>query len=69
MSNSSASSLYLFLIVTSVTPATSATSLCVLLSPHIIEAIYIAAAATPVGPLPLVNSFSDAYLNISTLLD
>ena len=36
--NFSANSLYLFLIVTSVTPATSATSLWVLLSPHRIDA-------------------------------
>ena len=69
MSNLSASSLYLFLIVTSVTPATSATSLCVLLSPHSIDAIYIEAAATPVGPRPLVNSLSAASYRISIALD
>ena len=38
MLNLSASSLYLFLIVTSVTPATSDTSRCVLRSPHNIDA-------------------------------
>ena len=45
ISNFSASSLYRFLIVTSVTPATSATSRWVLRSPPRIEEMYIAAAA------------------------
>ena len=52
-------------MVTSVTPATSATSLCVRLSPHSIEAIYIDAAATPVGPRPDVSSLSAASFSIS----
>jgi hypothetical protein len=69
MSNLSASSLYLFLIVTSVTPATSATSLWVLRSPQRIDEIYIDAAATPVGPRPLVSSLSAASFSIYIDLD
>ena len=53
------------LMVTSVTPATSATSRCVLLALHSIEDMYIAAAATPVGPRPDVSSFLAASPNIS----
>jgi hypothetical protein len=61
--------LYLFLIVTSVTPATSATSLWVLLVPCKTLAIYIAAAATPVFPLPLVNPFLPASFYIDMAFD
>ena len=65
----SSSSLYLFLIVTSVTPATSATSLCVLFSPCIRAETYKAAAAMPVGPLPEVNSAFWAFSRISIDFD
>src|SRR3989344_7013049 len=63
------SSLYLFLIVTSVTPAMSATSLCVLFSLLIKAATYNEAAAIPVGPLPEVNSELSAISKISTDFD
>jgi hypothetical protein len=55
------SSLYLFLMVTSVTPAISATSRCVLRSPQRIVAIYMAAAVKPIGLRPPVNSFLIAW--------
>src|SRR6266849_3394207 len=44
--------LYLFLIVTSVTLAASATSFCVLSSPSRVQATYRAEAASPIGSLP-----------------
>ena len=56
-------------MVTSVTPAISATSLWVFLSPSKTDAIYNAAAATPVGPLPEVNHLSIAFSMISIALD
>src|SRR3989338_6356520 len=62
-------SLYLFLMVTSVTPATSATSRCVLFSPCNKLETYKAAAAIPVGPLPEVSSISRAISKISTAFD
>jgi hypothetical protein len=62
-------SLYLFLIVTSVTPETSDMSLCVLLSPSKSPAIYRAAAAIPIGPLPEVSSNESACDKISIPLD
>lgn len=55
--------------MTSVTPATSATSLCVLFSPCINAATYNAAAAIPVGPRPEVNSSFCASSRISTAFD
>ena len=55
-------------MVTSVTPATSATSLCVLFSLLIKAATYKLAAAIPVGPLPDVNSEFSAFSSISTAL-
>ena len=60
----SVSSLYLFLIVTSVIPATSATSLCVFFSSLRRAATYSAAAAIPAGPLPEVNSETSAFFSI-----
>ena len=69
ISSCSVNSLYLFLIVTSVTPAISATSLWVFLSPNNTDAIYNAAAATPVGPQPEVKPFSIAFSIISIALD
>jgi len=62
-------SLYLFLIVTSVIPATSAISFCVFCIPCFTHAKYIAAAATPAGPLPAVISDSFALLTISIAVD
>ena len=69
ISNCSVNSLYLLRMVTSVTPAISATSLWVFLSPSKTDAIYNAAAATPVGPLPEVNPFYIAFSIISMALD
>jgi len=60
----SISSLYRFLIVTSVIPATSATSLCVFFSSFIRAATYRAAAAIPAGPLPEVSSEISARFRI-----
>lgn len=54
--------------MTSVTPATSATSRCVLFSPLMSAATYSAAEAMPVGPRPEVNSTLCALSMISTLL-
>ena len=56
-------------MVTSVTPAISATSRWVFLSPKRTDAMYNAAAATPVGPLPDVSPFSMAFSIISMALD
>ena len=66
--NLSRSSLYLFLIVTSVIPATSATSLCVFFSSFKRAATYNAAAAIPAGPLPEVSSEISAFFRISRAL-
>lgn len=64
MPSFSVSSLYLFRIVTSVIPATSATSLWVFFSSFIKAATYKAAAAIPAGPLPDVSSETSAFLRI-----
>ena len=63
-SRRSRSSLYLFLIVTSVIPATSATSLCVFFSSFNRAETYNAAAAIPAGPRPDVNSEISAFFRI-----
>src|ERR671919_1761896 len=60
--------LYLFLIVTSVTPAASATSFWVLFSPFITQATYNAAAASPIGSLPAEILPSSAFFRISRAL-
>ena len=63
-SRDSMSSLYRFLIVTSVIPATSATSRCVFFSSFRSAATYSAAAAIPAGPRPDVSSDVSAFLRI-----
>ena len=50
--------------MTSVIPATSATSLCVLFSLFNNAATYKAAAAIPAGPLPEVSSCASAFPSI-----
>ena len=64
MSSLSSSSLYRFRIVTSVIPATSATSRCVFFSLLISAATYSAAAAIPAGPRPEVSSEISAFRRI-----
>ena len=68
MSIFSDNSLYLLRIVTSVTPEISDTSFWVFLSPSKRDAIYNAAAATPVGPLPELKPALTALLIISIAL-
>lgn len=50
--------------MTSVIPATSATSLCVFFSSLRRAATYKAAAAIPAGPLPEVSSEMSAFFSI-----
>lgn len=56
--------MYLFRIVTSVIPATSATSRWVFFSSLIRAATYSAAAAIPAGPRPDVSSEISAFFRI-----
>src|SRR2546426_9591997 len=60
--------LYLFLIVTSVTPAASATSFCVMSSPSRVQATYKAEAASPIGSFPAEILSCDALKRISRAL-
>src|SRR3984957_6419720 len=62
------SPLYLFLIVTSVTPAASATSLWVFSSPSRVQETYRAAAARPMGSLPAEILACSAFFRISRAL-